>query len=262
VLLVITCFIALIAAALTFFTGFGLGTLLMPTFALVLPVEAAVAATAIVHLANNLFKFAIVRRHVHWPTFARFALPAVPAALAGAWLLSVIAGLPALAEYTLLGRQGAVTPAKLAVGLLIVVFAVLELTPRFDALAFPKRLMPVGGVVSGILGGLSGHQGALRSAFLIRAGLTKEQFIATGVASSVAVDVSRLIVYGVAFFARDWAVLREKGALWAVGAACVCAFAGSVLGSRLVWKVTLPALRRFIGIALLLVGLALGAGLI
>lgn len=45
--------VAIVVAALTLFSGFGLGTVLMPAFALFFPVP--VAATAVVHLANNLF---------------------------------------------------------------------------------------------------------------------------------------------------------------------------------------------------------------
>jgi len=41
--------------------------------------------------------------------------------------------------------------------------------------------LPLGGVVSGFFGGLSGNQGAFRSAFLLGAGLGKDAFIATGV---------------------------------------------------------------------------------
>jgi hypothetical protein len=55
---VVVCVVALIVAALTLFSGFGLGTLLMPAFAIFFPVTVAVAATAAVHLANNLFKVA------------------------------------------------------------------------------------------------------------------------------------------------------------------------------------------------------------
>ena len=47
---------ALVVSMMTFFSGFGLGTLLLPVFALFFPVEIAVATTALVHLANNLFK--------------------------------------------------------------------------------------------------------------------------------------------------------------------------------------------------------------
>src|SRR5262249_18547707 len=45
--------VALFVAGLTLFSGFGLGTLLMPAFALFLPVPVAVAATAVVHLAQQ-----------------------------------------------------------------------------------------------------------------------------------------------------------------------------------------------------------------
>ena len=61
--LIVVAAVALGAALLTLFSGFGLGTLLLPVFALFLPVELAVAATALVHLANNLFKVALVGRH-------------------------------------------------------------------------------------------------------------------------------------------------------------------------------------------------------
>ena len=46
--------VALAASLLSFFSGFGLGTLLLPAFAVVAPLDVAVAATAVVHLANNL----------------------------------------------------------------------------------------------------------------------------------------------------------------------------------------------------------------
>ena len=59
---VIVCFVALGASFLTLFSGFGLSTLLMPAFALFFPLEAAIAMTAVVHLANNVFKLALVGR--------------------------------------------------------------------------------------------------------------------------------------------------------------------------------------------------------
>jgi uncharacterized protein len=52
------------------------------------------------------------------------------------------------------------------------------------------------GAVSGFFGGLSGHQGAFRSLFLLKADLDRERFIATGVMPAVMVDMSRLLMYG------------------------------------------------------------------
>lgn len=46
--------------------------------------------------------------------------------------------------------------------------------------------------MSGFFGGLSGNQGAFRSAFLIKAGLSKDAYIATGVVAAVIVDLTRL----------------------------------------------------------------------
>jgi uncharacterized protein len=77
---VIVSIAALLVAALTLFSGFGLGTLLMPVLAIFFPVEIAVAATAIVHLANNIFKGILVGRHANMRVLLRFALPAVIAA--------------------------------------------------------------------------------------------------------------------------------------------------------------------------------------
>lgn len=57
---IIICIVAIIVSALTLFSGFGLGTVLMPAFALFFPLPVAIAATAVVHLANNIFKAILV----------------------------------------------------------------------------------------------------------------------------------------------------------------------------------------------------------
>ena len=191
----VICSVALLASALTFFSGFGLGTLLLPAFALFSPIEQAIAMTAVVHFLNGLFKLALVGRHANHDVVLRFGLPAVAASLLGAWVLAWLAAVPPLFSYQALGRVVAVTPVKLVIGLLLLMFAALELAPRFRALSFGPRHLPVGGAISGFFGGLSGMQGALRSAFLSRAGLTKEAFIGTGVLIACMIDISRLGIY-------------------------------------------------------------------
>lgn len=252
--------VSLLASALTFFSGFGLGTLLLPAFAAFLPLEAAIAATAIVHLANNLFKLALVGRHADRRVLLRFALPAVIAAFLGAWLLTLLGKAEPLATWNIGEHMCNITWLKIVIGVIMAAFAVVELTPSFDRWAFPPRLLPVGGLVSGFFGGLSGHQGALRSAFLVRCGLSKEAFIATGVASACLVDVARLGIYGYDFFGDKFVLL--DGQWWLIGAACLAAFLGAFVGSRLVKKVTMKGVRIVVGVMLLLVAGALGAGII
>lgn len=258
----LVCITALVVACLTLFSGFGLGTLLMPAFAVFFPLEVAVAATAVVHLANNLFKLALWGKHADRKVVLRFAIPAVLAAFAGAWLLGLLSTVDPIATYPIGSHRAEVTLVKLIIAVIIVGFAVIELQPRFDKLAFPPKYLPVGGVISGFFGGLSGHQGALRSGFLIRAGLSKEAFIGTSVVCSVLVDLARLVVYGLTFFGRDWALLRERGGVGLVVAASVAAFAGTLIGTRLVEKVTLRGLKITVGVMLLIMAAALATGLV
>jgi uncharacterized membrane protein YfcA len=260
----IVCSVALIVAALTLFSGFGLGTLLMPAFALFFPVPIAVGATAVVHLANNLFKVVLVGRNADRRVVLRFALPAAVAAIGGALLLELMSDAAPLVQYTLGDRLHEITPVKLVIAILIVGFAALELTPRFEKLAFSPRVISLGGLLSGFFGGLSGHQGALRTAFLIRAGLPKEAFIGTMVVSAVAVDIARLSVYGATFLGEPLDTVSRSGhSAWAlVAAGTGAAFLGSFIGVRLVKKVTMRAIQLLVGIMLLLLGVALGAGLI
>ena len=89
--ILIVCLAALIASALTLFSGFGMGTLLMPVFALFFPVPVAVAQTAVVHLLNNVFKASMFGRNADTGVLLRFGLPALAASFAGAWVLLSLA---------------------------------------------------------------------------------------------------------------------------------------------------------------------------
>lgn len=132
--------------------------------------------------------------------------------------------------------------------------------PAFGKLAFDKKYLLLGGALSGFFGGLSGNQGALRSAFLIKTGLDKEAFIGTGTVASVIVDIARLVVYGVSFYTASFTGVREIQGL--VIAASLAAFLGAFLGTRLVKKITLRTLQIIIGVMLVLVGLGMSTGLL
>jgi uncharacterized membrane protein YfcA len=251
--------VALAVSGLTLFSGFGLGTLLMPAFALFFPVPTAIAATAVVHLANNLFKLGLVGRNASWPVVVRFSVPAALAALFGATALVGFAGLEPLTSYALFGRSFEITPVKLLIGTLIVAFAALELSPAFAALTIPSKYLPLGGLLSGFFGGLSGNQGAFRSAFLIKSGLAKEAFVATGVVSAVIVDTVRLSVYGVSTFTASFEALPTE-IVGLVFTASLAAFAGAFLGTRLLTKVTLRAVQITVAACMIGVGGGLAAG--
>jgi hypothetical protein len=180
----------------------------------------------------------------------------------GAWLLSMLADAPELARYSLGGRDHVVNWVKLVIAVLILIFAGVEISPRGRRLAFPPSLIWAGGLLSGFFGGLSGHQGALRSAFLIQSGLSKEAFVGTGVACAVLVDIARLTVYGLAFVADPIETLGAAGAHGPIVAACAAAFVGAFVGVRLLGKVTLAGVQRLVGALLILLAVGLATGLL
>jgi len=177
----IICLAAVISSGLTLFSGFGLGTLLMPVFAVFFPVEIAISLTAVVHFLNNVFKLILVGKNTDKGVVLRFGITAIIFAFLGAQTLLFLSGMKPLAAYHLFGKPIEVAPVKLVIAFLLVVFSIAELIPKFSGVSFDKKYLALGGALSGFFGGLSGNQGALRSPFLLKAGLTREGYIATGV---------------------------------------------------------------------------------
>lgn len=253
----IICIAALVASGLTLFSGFGLGTLLLPVFVLFFSIDIAIALTAIVHLLNNLFKFALLSKHADKTVVLKFGFPAILAAFLGAWVLQWLSALHPIVNYHFLSHEFRVMPVKLIVAVLMAIFAFFELMPKFEKISFKKKYLPLGGILSGFFGGLSGHQGALRSAFLIRSGLSKEAFIATGVVISCLVDFARISVYSAHFSLSG---IGESSVLLIV--AVVSAFLGAFLGNRMVKKVTMRTIQIVVSIMVLAIAVGLGAGII
>jgi uncharacterized membrane protein YfcA len=120
-----------------------------------------------------------------------------------------------------------------------------------------KKYLPIGGFLSGFFGGISGHQGAFRSAFLVKAGLTKEQFIGTGNAIALIIDIARLIVYKKAI---DFSVYSEAQTL--LICAVLCAFTGTYFGKKFIQKTTLRSVQYVVGILLSILGVLFIAGIL
>jgi len=248
---------ALLASTLTFFSGFGLGTILAPVFALFFPIDVAIALTGVVHFINNLFKMALVGKHADKTVLLKFGIPAIFASFAGAWLLIRITVLPTIFEYELWGKTMQVTPIKLIIAIILGLFSILEIIPKFQKIQFGREKLIYGGLLSGFFGGLSGIQGAIRSAFLIKSGLNKEAYIATGVIIASFIDITRLSVYAARFSSAG---LHENTAL--IIAATLSAIIGAVLGKKLLKKVTLKSIQLIVAIMLIIISLALGTGII
>src|SRR5205823_12913226 len=102
------------------------------------------------------------------------------------------------------------------------------------------------GALSGVLGGLVGNQGSIRSAAMLGLGLEGERFVATATAIGVIVDTARIPVYMYTDFNEiltHWPVIF---------AALIGVVVGTYLGTRVLQRLSKEAFHRIIGGLLIL----------
>jgi len=115
--------------------------------------------------------------------------------------------------------------------------------------------------LSGFFGGLSGHQGALRSAFLAKTGLTTERFVGSNAVIGFMVDLTRISVYAALFTAAGGHLADFSG--WPlVMTGAVSAFCGVLLGKKFLHKVTMTSIQTLVGVLLFGVGFSLVTGIL
>ena len=168
-----------LAAALTVPAGFGLSTILTPLVLLLMGPHEAVAVVAVVHGAHNAGKFAALRESVDFEAFRRYGVWLVLGAILGAALQNEVPQKPLLA----------------LIGAFLVSLPLLSMSEEWTGYRIPEANDSLGGFGSGFMGGLTGHQGALRAMFLTRRLPDKMTYAATASVLALCVDLSRVPVY-------------------------------------------------------------------
>ena len=168
-----------LAAALTVPAGFGLATMTTPLFLIWFEPHHAIAGVAIVHGAHNAMKSRMLRSHIDRDALRRFGWALLVGALAGALLQTVIPPDPLL----------------LLVGLALIVLPILKISESWTSIRLPEAEDRIGGFGSGFLGGLTGHQGALRAMFLKQRLPDKSEYAATAAVLALVVDMTRIPIY-------------------------------------------------------------------
>lgn len=248
---------AFLASELTFFSGFGLATVLTPVLILFFPAPIAISLTAIVHFLNNIFKLILTGKNVNKEVLLKFGITAMIGAVFGSFALVFIAKKSFIVNYHLFNHSFNVELVNFTIGLIILIFAVFEMFPEINKLLINKNLLPIGGALSGFFGGLSGHQGAFRSLFLLKCNLNKEQFIATGILIACLVDIIRLSIYGVNFLNME--IGKDLNLLIST---TISAFLGSYVANKYMQKITINLIRNIVILLLLFISLGLITGLI
>lgn len=242
-------------SGISMYSGFGTGTVLMPVFSLFFPVSSAIALSAVVHFLGNIFKFFLIGSYADKKTIVTFGTPSIIGAVIGASLLKFLAGINFSVKYSLFGVNFETQFLSMLIGFIIFSFVSFEIFGAEDDMVIEKKYMPVGGLLSGFFGGLSGNQGIFRSIFLLKSALSKEQFVATSIVIACVVDIVRLLIYGGKFFDAG---LDIKALLVAL----VFAFSGSYLASRYLKKVTYTSIKGVVAVFLSIISLCLILGLI
>ena len=232
---VLVVIVAVLAGGIAAVTGFGIGSLLTPVLALQVDTRLAVAAVSIPHVLGTALRFWSLRGRIDRRVFWDFGLASAAGGLTGALL------------------QGWISNRWLNVvfGVLLLFAAAAELTGLARRLRFRGAMAWIAGAASGLLGGLVGNQGGIRSAALLGFDLSKETFVATATAVALFVDGARMPVY----LAMQH---REIAAIWPwVTLATVGVMIGTVLGSRVLVGIPDVWFRRVLSLILAILGCAM-----
>jgi uncharacterized membrane protein YfcA len=224
--------VAAVAGGVASVTGFGIGSLLTPVLSLQAPLKIAVAAVSIPHFIGTAIRFWMLRGHVDRRVLVAFGFASAAGGVSGA-LLHTRLGSPAL---------------SVVFGCLLVFVGVTQFTGFAARMRFGGAVAMMAGTLSGLLGGLVGNQGGIRSAALLGFDMPKETFVATATAIGLMVDVARLPVYLIS----EGREMSQFGLLILVTIAGV--IVGTVVGARLLRRVPQRWFRTIVALILLVLG--------
>ena len=224
--------VGLIAAGIASVAGFGIGSLLTPTLALETGTKVAVAAIAIPHVIATAQRFWLLRRFVDRRVLLGFGIASAVGGLAGA-----------LAHVWVSSRALAVV-----FGIVVALAGVSEFTGWMRRVRWGRRSAWIAGAASGVLGGMVGNQGGIRTAALLGFDVPAESFVATSTAIGLFVDGARLPVY----LATGWRGILGVWPLVLVAVAAVVV--GTALGTRVLGRLPQRRFRQVIALLLVLLG--------
>jgi uncharacterized membrane protein YfcA len=227
-------FFAIVAGAIASVAGFGIGSILTPILSVSISTKLAVSAVCIPHLVATTWRCWLLRHHIDKKVLLNFGITSAVGGFVGALL-------HAKAQSYLL---------TVLFGALLVLVSLLGLTGWDAKLRFGRKRSGIAGAVSGMLGGMVGNQGGLRSAAMLNFNLSKESFVGTATAIGVIVDLARLPVY----------LTSEAKELFAlcpgIALATACTLLGTFLGMKLLIHVPHRIFKKVVASIILVLGFA------
>lgn len=222
-----------VAGAIAAVAGFGIGSLLTPILAVKSDTRIAVAAVSIPHLIATALRFWFLRKSVDKRVLINFGIFSAIGGLLGA-VLNAAASNPAL---------------TLVFAALLIFVGMSDLTGFASKLRFGPKFAWVAGALSGILGGMVGNQGGIRSAALLGFNLNRQAYVATATAAGLIVDGARMPVY----FLTTGSDLRPLSSLILISS--VGAVMGTVAGTFILQRLPERTFRVSVDVLIIALGL-------
>lgn len=222
---------AFAAAAISGSAGFGGALLLLPLLNQAVGVTEAVPLLTIVQIIGNGARAVMNWRHIRWRPVLLFLASAIPLSMLGA--LS-FASLP----------TGLVTRL---VGGVILLFVILKATGMI-AFKPSRRVLVIGGGVTGLLSGLVGSAGPLSAAVFLSLGLPPLAYVASDAVAAIAMHGAKTAVYG--------AMIDLGLTFWPLAIAMGLAMiAGTWAGRLLIKRLPVDRFRQFVMVLLALIAI-------
>ncbi|MDO8323000.1 MAG: sulfite exporter TauE/SafE family protein [Phenylobacterium sp.] len=226
--------LSFVTATLSGVFGMAGGLVLMGGLALVLPVSAAFVTHGLLQLVANGWRAILHRKHVAWRIVALYAL--------GSLIAGGVISLIALA------------PSKPALFLFMGLLPALLWLPkdwiRLDA-ARPAQALLSGILVTGV-NLTAGVAGPLLDIFFVRTALTRHVIVATKAATQVFAHLAKVVVYGgLMLRSQDGAGMPP---IWLFAAAIPLSMLGTVVGGRILDRMTDINFKRYTRLIVTAVG--------
>ncbi|MDX2105860.1 MAG: sulfite exporter TauE/SafE family protein [Candidatus Melainabacteria bacterium] len=227
--------VATFAGVVASISGFGIGSLLTPLFALRMDFQLAVAAVSIPHLIATAYRFILIRKDLNKAIFIKFGIWSALGGLLGS-LIGVVVQHKVLA---------------LTLSILLIFTGLTGVLGLAEKMRFAQKFGWLAGLSSGIFGGLVGNQGGIRSAALLGFDLSKTEFVATTTAIGLVVDAARMPIY---FSQRA----SDMAAIWSsISVAIAGVVIGTWLGKKILNKIPERIFKRVVCAIILLLGIGL-----
>ena len=235
VTIILLAILVFLASSVGTISGFGLSTIMIPIATLFLPLPTTLLFVGLIHAANDIWKIILFKKGINRKILFAFGIPGVIASYIGA---TIAINSPEQVLTQILG-------------IFIIIYSVfLLLRPKFR---LPQKITTAGagGALSGLMAGVFGIGGAIRSMALSAFDLKKEVYLFTSGAIALFIDIPRLITY--------YSGGIRLPNLLTVGLVIFVpiSFLGARSGKSLINKIPQENFRKVVAVFLLMIGVKL-----